>query len=296
MKPRRLPNGRFVTEDRLYEAMKEIGLNPKSQYKIDQMTVDFAFPEQKLVIEVEGPHHQQEECIVKDFNRDCVLKRLGWKIKYYSAKLVFYNPEAVALRIKKELMTLGWAETQKARKILADQEKKILDNWDIGFSGWETGKLHTSRKICWDKPSSRQKASKLIKPAKPKVTVVKIPKTITPKPAPATNYNFLPFAIVGILILIFVLAPFTNVSETRTVTAPAVDTITFETTKENVDFERAKGLCNLWCEGKVSAITPVQNNEKYIADCLCANKDKYSVSNEFTKIHRTMRTVKKVIL
>lgn len=106
MKPRKLANGMYYTENKLYHAMLNIGLDPKPQYQISDMTVDFAFPDHKLVVEVNGKAwHSSEDQISRDRKRWFVLRREGWRRRSYPAEVVFKNPYKVAYTIKTLLET-----------------------------------------------------------------------------------------------------------------------------------------------------------------------------------------------
>jgi len=99
----RLPNGLNITENKLYEAMKKIGLNPIPQYPISEMRVDFAFPEEMIAIEVDGDYHNTEEQKIRDRKRWFVLNSRGWKRRTFTAKQVYYYPMDVARKIKRLL-------------------------------------------------------------------------------------------------------------------------------------------------------------------------------------------------
>lgn len=58
-------------------SLSRINLHPKHQYQIDKMCVDFAFPEQKIAIEIDGPHHNTTRNHQKDANRDAFLQIKG---------------------------------------------------------------------------------------------------------------------------------------------------------------------------------------------------------------------------
>lgn len=99
-------NGMNVTENKLYNAMFKIGLQPECQYPISYMTVDFAFPDYMVVVEINGPYHKSEEQKMIDKKRWFVLNSNGWKRRTYSADAVYKNPSGVARRIQKYLDNL----------------------------------------------------------------------------------------------------------------------------------------------------------------------------------------------
>lgn len=111
------------TEHKLYVAMKGLDLNPEKQYKISDMTVDFAFPKEKLVIEVNGEYHKTEEQRKVDKRRWYVLHGLGWKRKTFNANIVNKAPVWCAEKIKEQIYgtskLLGYPE-EKA----TDKDKK----------------------------------------------------------------------------------------------------------------------------------------------------------------------------
>lgn len=109
----KLLNGMNITENRLYEAMKNMCLYPFPQYQISEMKVDFAFPNEHLIVEIQGQHHIKPKYLVEDVNRSLVLERLGWKIIYFNASIVYNNPLIVAQKIKKELIKINPARTME---------------------------------------------------------------------------------------------------------------------------------------------------------------------------------------
>ena len=105
------PHKQNRTEYALYKSMLAIGLKPEPQYKISEMTVDFAFPDKRLVIEVNGYHHNEAEQQIIDYKRWCVLNDLGWSRKAFKASSVFKNPDFIAEKIKEQLDNINRIET-----------------------------------------------------------------------------------------------------------------------------------------------------------------------------------------
>lgn len=88
-----------VTENRLYETMLSMGLKPEPQYKISNMKVDFAFPKEKLVIEVDGPYKRNAGGMKTLFERRRICEKEGWRVENFTAEEVYEKPEKVAWRI-----------------------------------------------------------------------------------------------------------------------------------------------------------------------------------------------------
>jgi very-short-patch-repair endonuclease len=132
----KLSNGLNITENKLFEAMKKIGLNPEIQYQISQMKVDFAFPEEMIAIEVNGPYHYTEEGKLRDKKRYFVLRKEGWKVKTFTAKSVYYNPDEVAKRIATLLISNNLPT--KNRNLFEEQERTAVANEMRGYEGYQT--------------------------------------------------------------------------------------------------------------------------------------------------------------
>ena len=57
-------------------------------YRLGTYIFDFAFPDIKLDIEIDGSHHKQKRMLEHDHRRDEYSKSQGWTVKRYEAKLV----------------------------------------------------------------------------------------------------------------------------------------------------------------------------------------------------------------
>ena len=57
-------------------------------YRLGTYIFDFAFPDIKLDIEIDGSHHKQQRMLEHDHRRDEYSKSQGWTVKRYEAKLV----------------------------------------------------------------------------------------------------------------------------------------------------------------------------------------------------------------
>ncbi len=92
-----------ATEKILLRSFRKHGLNPEEQYKIGNMRVDFAFPKEKIIIEVDGVHHSKRKQKIKDIRRNYFLKDEGWKVWRYKAEHCYKFPDYIARKIKERL-------------------------------------------------------------------------------------------------------------------------------------------------------------------------------------------------
>ena len=73
-------------ERRALETLLRVGvLPPHHQHLIRlaqglRIRVDFAWPDQRVVLEVDGPHHRRPVFVRKDAERDRALTALGWRV------------------------------------------------------------------------------------------------------------------------------------------------------------------------------------------------------------------------
>ena len=79
--------------------------NVEEQYKIGTKRVDFAYPNQRLVIECDGYkwHRQDKEQIERDIERDKYLARKGWRVLHFSGVQIRRNIKGCINEIKEAL-------------------------------------------------------------------------------------------------------------------------------------------------------------------------------------------------
>ena len=75
------------------------GIKFRRQHPIGPYFADFACVSQKLVIEVDGQHH--DDRIEADVQRTAALQREGWRVVRFSAAEVVQNPEGVWAMIER---------------------------------------------------------------------------------------------------------------------------------------------------------------------------------------------------
>ena len=121
------------TEDILYEIMLGMGLKPERQYPISKMKVDFAFPKEKLVVEVDGEYKRNAEGMKSLFERRIACENEGWRVVNFISEEVYKNPEKIAWRISHML------NNQKEGSILEFFNKKKefnIKDIDVLFIEW----------------------------------------------------------------------------------------------------------------------------------------------------------------
>ena len=74
---------------------KLAGLKFRRQFKIGPYIVDFCCLEKKLIIELDGGHHNLDTVIPKDDKRDRFLKQLGFSVLRFWNNELDSNPEGV---------------------------------------------------------------------------------------------------------------------------------------------------------------------------------------------------------
>jgi very-short-patch-repair endonuclease len=75
----------------------------KSQHPVDIYIVDFYCHKHKLVIEVDGEIHLQEDILERDDGRAYEIERFGLKILRFTNKEINDNLESVKAKILKEI-------------------------------------------------------------------------------------------------------------------------------------------------------------------------------------------------
>ncbi len=79
------------------------GVKFRRQHPLGKYIVDFVSLENKLIIEVDGGQHNEEEIKEKDAQRTKWLEEDGYQILRFWNNEVFQNTDGVFLRIKEAL-------------------------------------------------------------------------------------------------------------------------------------------------------------------------------------------------
>ncbi len=77
------------------------GFHFRRQHPIDRFIADFACPNAKLVIELDGASH--DDRLEQDAARDEHLRQFGWTTLRFSNRELTQNPEGVWLEIQRHL-------------------------------------------------------------------------------------------------------------------------------------------------------------------------------------------------
>jgi leucyl-tRNA synthetase len=101
---RSLRTTQTVSEGLLWSVLRArqlCGLRFRRQHPIEPWIVDFACPQQMLVVEIDGGYH--DNVVENDLKRQRHLESLGWKVIRFRDKDVAVNAEAVARAIARVL-------------------------------------------------------------------------------------------------------------------------------------------------------------------------------------------------
>lgn len=88
----------------LLRAMLDYGLIPFLQVKIGWYRVDFAFIEERVVVEADGyRYHSSRRAKRKDKIRDRYLRKNGWTVLHFTGSQIFNDANKCAREIKRRL-------------------------------------------------------------------------------------------------------------------------------------------------------------------------------------------------
>jgi very-short-patch-repair endonuclease len=99
LRARQLRSRLTPSEAQLWEQIRrrQLGVQFRRQVPIGGFIVDFLAPKERLILEVDGPYHQQRQRA--DARRDRKLARLGYRILRLEAELVLRQMPGVLKRI-----------------------------------------------------------------------------------------------------------------------------------------------------------------------------------------------------
>ncbi len=92
-----------------YEFLKKLDVTIKRQHVIGSYIVDFYYPAGKLVIELDGSqHYENDRAHEKDIIRDKTLNDMGYIVKRYSNRDIHKNFEGVCRDIHITIYGYDW--------------------------------------------------------------------------------------------------------------------------------------------------------------------------------------------
>ncbi|HWW27671.1 MAG TPA: DUF559 domain-containing protein [Caulobacter sp.] len=94
---RRLRRGQTLAEEKLWSIVRGrrlAGFKFRRQVPIDRYFADFACWDAKLVVELDGPSHEDRE--LHDLRRTEVLERCGYRVLRFNNEVVLADPGGVA--------------------------------------------------------------------------------------------------------------------------------------------------------------------------------------------------------
>jgi len=100
---RELRREQTPAEEALWSLLRDrrlLRLKFRRQVPIGRFIVDFYCHRQKLVIELDGPVHEEPSQIVHDEERDLYLRSIGMTILRFSNQRIFEEPQAVLREIQ----------------------------------------------------------------------------------------------------------------------------------------------------------------------------------------------------
>ena len=101
---RSLRETQTVSEGLLWSVLRArqwCGLKFRRQHPLEPWIVDFACPQQMLVVEIDGGYH--DDVVEHDLKRQEHLESMGWKVLRFTDKNVEEDVEAIARTIAREL-------------------------------------------------------------------------------------------------------------------------------------------------------------------------------------------------
>lgn len=76
-----------------------------TEFVFERYSLDFAWPDKKFCIEIDGEEHERfEECVQRDKRKNRALKQAGWDLIRIKWKNCFNNPKKTILVVRKELL------------------------------------------------------------------------------------------------------------------------------------------------------------------------------------------------
>ena len=102
---RRLRREQTFPEKLLWADLRKLKQNFRRQAPIGRFIVDFVHHEGRLIIEVDGPHHETAEAVAYDAQRTAWLEGQGYRVRRFTARQTVEDREAVLTAIRQEMLS-----------------------------------------------------------------------------------------------------------------------------------------------------------------------------------------------
>lgn len=77
------------------------------QFKIGRYYVDFALPDLKLAVEIDGrKYHSERDVFVRDRQRQRVIEKAGWRVVRFAALETLNDPAACLMELHEIVSTM----------------------------------------------------------------------------------------------------------------------------------------------------------------------------------------------
>lgn len=120
-------------ETRFFNEIRWFGLFPKCQYPFECFFLDFAFPEKKLAIEIDGSkYHMNDRQRAKDAYKDSRLRAKCWKVERFQGWIIYRHKELAASKIALRYFMDRLTETQK-NHAMGRLEQFMVRNFNYKF-------------------------------------------------------------------------------------------------------------------------------------------------------------------
>jgi very-short-patch-repair endonuclease/ribosomal protein S27AE len=87
-------------ERKMSAAFRHVGVRPQAQYLVGYFVVDFAFPRQRLVVEVDGSYwHRLPDTVARDRRESTYLANHGWRLVRLAEPDILASPADCAARV-----------------------------------------------------------------------------------------------------------------------------------------------------------------------------------------------------
>ena len=102
---RRLRREQTFPEKVIWEGLRRLKLNVRRQAPIGRYIVDFVHHESRLIVEIDGPHHDAPQAQAYDAARTAWLESQGYRVIRFGSKQAVGDRDAVLTVIRSEILS-----------------------------------------------------------------------------------------------------------------------------------------------------------------------------------------------